>query len=386
MRLILLNYEYPPLGGGAGNATAHIAREMAAQGAHPLVVTSAFGRMPRRERLDGFDLVRIPTLRRREERCTPAEMAVFLASACLALPGLAARHRARAVLAFFGVPCGPAAWVCKALRGLPYAVSLRGGDVPGFQPYDLATMHRLTGPLIRFLWRRAGAVVANSNGLADLARRFEPGLDYPVIPNGADTALFTPRPGRRAPGPLNIGFHGRLVHQKGLDLLLNALAQLPPDTPDWRLHLAGDGPQRPELAALAGHLGLAERVTFHGWTRRPDLARLLADMDLYAFPSRDEGMPNAVLEAMAAGLPVAASRIAGSEELVEHGRTGLLFEPEDAPGLSRALGRLLADADLRRDMGAAGRLRVEERYSWASTARAYLNLMERIAGGQTCAA
>lgn len=372
-RILLVNYEYPPLGGGAGNATANIAREMARQGAQVLVVTSAFRGMPAQEESDGVTIRRIPTVRRNEEKCAAWEMAVFMLSACLHVPLLARSFRPDAVIAFFGIPSGPSAWLIRALRGVPYVVSLRGGDVPGFQPYDLARMHRLTGWLIRFLWQRAGAVVPNSEGLAALARTFEPRLGYPIIPNGADTELFFPRQGERLPGPVRLFFHGRVVYQKGLDTLLAALGQLAPDLP-WELHIAGDGPQRPELEAQAAGLGIADRVIFRGWMRRPELSRVLRDMDLYVFPSRDEGMPNAVLEAMASGLPVVATRIAGSEELVVPEATGLLTAPQSATELAQAISRLVQNKDEREAMGRAGRQRVEREYSWASVAARYLEL------------
>ncbi|MFP5223821.1 MAG: glycosyltransferase family 4 protein [Acidobacteriota bacterium] len=371
--ILLVNYEYPPLGGGAGNATANIAREMTRQGARVLVVTSAFRGMPAYEESNGFAIRRIPTIRRHEEKCAAWEMAVFMLSACLHVPLLARSFSPDAVIAFFGIPSGPSAWLLRALRGVPYVVSLRGGDVPGFQPYDLARMHRLTGGLIRFLWQRAGAVVPNSQGLAALARTFEPKLGYPIIPNGADTDFFSPRTGARVPGPVRLFFHGRVVFQKGLDTLLAALGQLPPDAP-WELHIAGDGPQRPELEAQAARLGIADRVVFRGWMRRPELSRVLREMDLYVFPSRDEGMPNAVLEAMASGLPVVATRIAGSEELVVPEVTGLLAAPESATELARAVSRLVGDARTREAMGRAGRRRVLDEYSWASVAARYLEL------------
>lgn len=374
-RILLINYEYPPLGGGAGNATAHIARHMAEAGAEVLVVTSTFKDLPREESVDGYRLRRIPSLRARAEKSNPLEMAAFMLSACLAAPGLMRRFRPHAAVAFFSVPCGPSALALRLLCGTPYVVSLRGGDVPGFQPYDLATFHKLTGWLIRLVWRRASAVVANSQGLADLARKTAASLDVPVIPNGADTDLFRPRTGPRRQGPVRLGFSGRVVRQKGLDVALRALALLPA-TPAWELHVAGDGPARPELEATARALGLAERIKFLGWKSRTELAEILRDMDAFVFASRDEGMPNAVLEAMASGLPVAATRIAGNEELVLDAVTGFLTPPESPGDLALALGTLIGSENVRQTMGAAARARVEAHYSWRETAKSYLALCQ----------
>ena len=231
-------------------------------------------------------------------------------------------------------------------------------------------------------------MVPNSQGLAALARTFEPGREYPVIPNGADTELFYPGESPRKPGPARLFFHGRVVYQKGLDVLFDALGRLDASL-DWRLHIAGDGPQRPHLEEAARRLGMAPHITFHGWMHRPQLAELMRSMDAYVFCSRDEGMPNAVLEAMASGLPVIATRIAGSEELVREGRTGFLVAPEAALELSQALdGLLRCDPQKRKAMGMAARRGVLEEYAWSAVAGRYLELCRDAVArrSRTCAA
>jgi glycosyltransferase involved in cell wall biosynthesis len=147
---------------------------------------------------------------------------------------------------------------------------------------------------------------------------------------------------------------------------------------EWEWHLAGDGPQLEALKSLAKELGIAERVTFHGWQSREQLIGQYKRSNLFLFPSRHEGMPNAVLEAMASGLPVIASRIAGNEELVLNDKTGLLVETEKVDELRNALHKLLNNASLRQKMGRASRLRVEEHYSWENTAKQYALLLEQV--------
>ncbi len=373
--LLLLNYEYPPIGGGAGNATANMARELAGLGHRVRVVTAAFGGLPRRQVVDGYELVRLPVVRRHADHCSPLEMLTFLVSAGVALPLLQRDFQANACIAFFGIPCGPAAWFLKQLCGVPYIVSLRGGDVPGFLPYNLAGYHKVTGPLIRFLWRGAAHVVANSQGLAALARQSAGQMPIRMIPNGVDTARFTPAEHREHRGPVQLVFVGRVVHQKGLDVLLSALSRLPAEA-DYELTIVGDGPLRDALTKQAASLGVLARLRFAGWAGREEMPDLLRRADLFVFPSRDEGMPNAVLEAMAAGLPVVATRISGNEEVVADGETGLLVPPDDPDALAGALAGFLADAALRRRMGAAGRERVCREYSWRSVAERYAALCE----------
>jgi len=377
MRVLLINYEYPPLGGGAGNATRHLARELAGLGHEPLVLTSAFKRLSRKERVDGVIIHRVPALRRREDRSNPVEMLSFMIGGSLAALRLAWQKRPEAAVAFFGLPGGPIAWGLKRVLGLPYVVSLRGGDVPGFEPEALARYHRLAGGVIRRLWRSADAVVANSHGLAALARKSAPWLSVEVIPNGVDPARFAPRFLPRDWGEPRFGFAGRLVRQKGVDVLLQALARLPRET-NVHLEIVGDGPERPALEAQAEALGLSDRVFFKGWLPSSRMPAFYQRIDLLVLPSREEGMPNVVLEAMAAGLPVMATRVAGTEELVLAGGTGWLTRPGDPDALAVCLAQAAADAGQRERLGRAGRERVEASYTWRHAAEAYAALLERV--------
>lgn len=370
MHILILNSEFPPVGGGAGTASAHIARSMAAMGHRVTVLTTRFADLPRREERDGYAIIRLPAPRRHPHRSSTGEQLAFMLAATLWGLPWTLRLKPNGVLAFFGAPGGVAAWVWSWLRRLPYVVSLRGGDVPGFRPYDFALEHSLLKPLLRRVWRQAAAVVANSQGLRRLAAAFEPGIPIEVIPNGVDTERFAAEP--ESWSPPRLLFVGRIVYQKGLDILLEALART--GSTDWQLSLVGDGPEIELLRDQALRLGVAEQLRYLGWQDRDSLPALYRAHNLFVYPSRHEGMPNAVLEAMASGLPVVATRIAGNEELVLHERTGLLVPPEDPDALAAALGSLFPDSQRRRAMGAAGRKLAVDSYSWERSARGYLDL------------
>lgn len=374
MHILLLNSEYPPIGGGAGNASAHLSQALTTMGARVTIVTAHFGKLPHHETQNGREIYRIPALRRRPDRSGPLEQIAFIVSASFWTLSRVPRLKPDVTLAFFGVPSGAVAWVLKKIYGIPYIVSLRGGDVPGFRPYDFKTYHRLIGPFLRRIWHEAGAVVANSQGLRELALQFEPRIEIPIIPNGVRWQDYATEV--REWSPPRLLSVGRVVYQKGLDLALRALADL--QGLEWEWYIAGDGPYRATLEVLVQEHGLQERVHFLGWLERPALIEWYRRANLFLFPSRHEGMPNAVLEAMAAGLPVIATRIAGSEELVLDGVTGRLVPPEDAAALREALRPLLAQAGLRRQMGNAALERVRTHYSWESSARRYFDLLQQV--------
>lgn len=370
----LVNYEYPPVGGGGGNATQQIGRALAKRGARVVVLTAAQGNLARRENDRGVEVTRIWAARRRQDRCSVFEMLVFLTRVLMVAPGMARQCKADAALIFFGLPTGPIGWWMKKLRGLPYIISLQGGDVPGFLGDELALQHQVSGPIITHIWRAAFAVIANSTGLATLARRHAPDINIDVIPAGADLNAVKPASSPTLEGSLRFLFVGRLVRQKGLDVLFRALATLKDQT-DWTLTIVGEGPLRDELASSASNLGIADQVVFRGWLQREHLPAAYEQADVFVLPSRGEGMSNAMLEAMAAGLPVIGSEVAGLDEVVEDGKTGLLVPPEDVAALAVALRTVVDDRGHAFALGQAARIRVEKHFSWDQAAESYLSLL-----------
>jgi glycosyltransferase involved in cell wall biosynthesis len=165
---------------------------------------------------------------------------------------------------------------------------------------------------------------------------------------------------------------GRLEHQKGFDVLLDALAQVP----TGRLLLVGDGRQRRALEERAHSLGLADRVRLTGWVENP--RTLMAEVDVFALPSRFEGFPLSVVEAMLAGLPVVAADVGSVREAVIHDQTGLLIDPDDADALAAALERLLGDETERRRLGEAARELARTRFVADGMARAYAELYREL--------
>jgi glycosyltransferase involved in cell wall biosynthesis len=186
------------------------------------------------------------------------------------------------------------------------------------------------------------------------------------VPNGVPD-LGEVVPTRAADGRLVVGSLGRLDGQKAYDVLLRAAARLP----DVDVEVVGDGADRDALLALAETLGTADRVRLPGWS---DAARsALARFDVFCLPSRVEGFPLSIVEAMLAGLPVVATRVGGVPEAVADGKTGLLVPAGDVEALTDALSRL-RDPGLRSSLGAAGRARAAADLTSEAMARSYERL------------
>lgn len=223
--------------------------------------------------------------------------------------------------------------------------------------------HPLTRRANAWTWPWQRAVVAVSQEVADsIAAHLGGRVPVQVVKNGIDVARFAPVPEERAAlrerlaipadAPV-VGTVAVFRAQKRLDLWLEAAARLGPAT---RLLLVGDGPLRAEVEARARSLGLTGRVVFAGL--QAEVRPFYGAMDLFMSSSEFEGLPLALLEAMAAGLPVVVTAVGGVPEVVEPGRQGALVPPGDPAALAREAGALLADEALRARLGAAGRERV----------------------------
>ena len=190
------------------------------------------------------------------------------------------------------------------------------------------------------------------------------------VPDEQPTAADRPR------DSLLVGGIGRFERQKGFDVLIRAAAEIG----DASLVLIGDGSEQPALEDLAESIGVADRVVWRGWT---DEARsYLGAFDVFAFPSRFEGFPLALLEALLARSAVVATDVGGVSEIVRDDETGLLVPAEDPKALASAIRRLLADADLRRRLGERGRQLVLERFTADHMARAFERLYAELLAGK----
>jgi glycosyltransferase involved in cell wall biosynthesis len=208
-------------------------------------------------------------------------------------------------------------------------------------------------------FRRSRRIIVNSVRVRDyIVRSYRaPAARIQVVHNGVDTTRFAPGGGERSPSPVVLAA-GRLVAQKNFELLIEAAARIRRELPAVRFLIAGDGPQRGRLVERLQALGLNGAVELLG--ERADMEELLRCADVFWLTSSWEGLPNAVLEAMASGLPVVATDVGGTGELFASGREGFLVRPDSVDDFVYFGAALLRDEPLRRRMGAAARRRAQQ--------------------------
>jgi glycosyltransferase involved in cell wall biosynthesis len=274
-------------------------------------------------------------------------------------------------------PTGYIGALCKKQLAVPLVITSHGGDVR-------ANSVRMQKPGIP---QRSAAALRAANAVISIGpftereyQRLLPGIDNIVtIPNGVELEDY--RVAVERPSGLEASivaadyllFLGRLVKRKGIDVLLNAVAQLPAQQRPMSV-IAGEGDERQSLEGLAARLGIPAHVRFVGPVTGQTKFWLIQNARFVVMPSRDEeSFGLVVLEAYAAGRPLIGSTVSGIRDLVRGGQTGLLVPPDDPPALAGAIRRLMQDSELVRSMGENAK-RVSADYSWEAIARRHIEL------------
>lgn len=318
---------------------------------------------------------------------------------------LTARRVARRLVAELGIdlvhqpiPVSPREPSTLYGLGAPVVIGPMNGNMafpPAFQPRDerlaglLYDLARRTSPLLHHLMpgkrRAAVLLVANERTRRGLPRGGSAEV-LTLVENGVDLDLWrvADRPGH-GDRPARFVFLGRLIALKAVDLLLEALARVAVE-PAPVLEIIGDGPMRQPLEARAAALGLGDRVRFHGWQPQPESARRLREADALVLPSLRECGGAVVLEAMACGLPVVATRWGGPADYLDDS-CGILVPPDSresfVAGLAEAISRLAADPALAARLGRAGRERVERLFDWEAKTDQILEVYRRVLSRRT---
>jgi glycosyltransferase involved in cell wall biosynthesis len=382
LAILLLCYEYPPIGGGGGVGARQYAEAWAAQGHRVTVLTSRAEGLAPRERVRDVDVVRVPAWGKKDRAtATVVSMAAYLATAALYL----LRHRSTlrnvdVVNTHFAIPTGPLGWLAARLLRRPNVLTIIGGDI--YDPTKRSSPHRhLPLRLVNsFLMNSADRVIAISSDTRARAQRH-----YRVRrPIDVVNYAFLPPAGSVSVPPLPSGrYHlisvGRLVSRKGFSYLIRALSLLPADV---HLLLIGDGPLEAELRALAAGLGLADRIMFLGYRNGEEIHAWLTRADCYVLSSLHEGLGIVVQEAMYAALPIVATDEGGQVDLIRPERNGILVKPGSPEQLAAAIGMLYGDRELGRGMGRNNRADIERHFAGPASGRYISAFRELISGGK----
>ncbi|WP_033340480.1 glycosyltransferase family 4 protein [Catenuloplanes japonicus] len=386
-RVLMLSWEYPPVVvGGLGRHVHALSVALAAAGHEVTVVTRHVAGAPLEEYADGVRIVRAPEDPPVFPLATPSLLAWTMAfNHTLTRAALrAAESGEYDVIHAHDWLVTHTAVTLKEHLDIPLVATIHATEAGRHQGWLPEEMNKAIHTVEFWLSQEAVRVIVCSeymrwevNRLLDL-----PAARMDVVPNGVDDTMWRAQPRAIAAarskfagdGPL-IGFAGRLVYEKGVQHLVNAVPKLKHRHPGLKVVIAGDGPYRPELQAEAARLHLDDTVTFAGFMNEKQLPAVLAATDATVIPSLYEPFGMIALEAASAGAPIAVSSTGGLAEIVEPGVTGVTFPHSNPDALADAVDSLLADEVFARRVARQARSMVSERYGWgtiaARTAAAY---------------
>ena len=370
MRILLLSYEFPPIGGGGARVVAGLANELVNLGHSVDLVTMGFRGLPRNEKVDGVNVYRIPCLRLQESICRPPEMVTYLIAALPVLLRLTKRTRYDINHTHFIFPDALLAYMVRKLTGLPYIVTAHGSDVPGYNPNRFIHLHKVLKPIWRLVVESAERIVSPSNSLADLIALQKPSTPVEVIPNGISVYQYDYSKRERN----RILIVSRFFERKGVQYFLKALDGL---SIPFKVDIVGTGPYLPTLKKIANMVKTSAEIEFHGWIdqKKPKLQELFEGASIFVMTSESENFPMVLLEAMTAGLAIITTRSTGCEEVV--GDAALLVAPKDAEAIRAALIKLAGNPDLSDQLGKDAFSRVAQNFDWPVVAEQYVEVYSR---------
>ncbi|MFI7026765.1 glycosyltransferase family 4 protein [Micromonospora sp. NPDC049900] len=379
-RVLILSWEYPPvLVGGLGRHVHALSVALAAAGHQVTVVTRHADGAPLEEHVDGVRVVRAA-----EDPVTFPLATGSLLAWTMAFNHTLTRAALRAadtgdydvVHAHDWLVAHTAITVAEHLD-LPLVTTIHATEAGRHQGWLPEEMNRTIHGVEHWLSNASTRLIACSGYMREqITTLFDvPAGHVDVVPNGVDDRAWRARPRAVATararfagdGPL-LGYAGRLVYEKGVQHLVDAVPELRERHPGLRVLIAGDGPYRGELEDRIGQLGLGRTVRFAGFLDNTQLPAVLGATDATVVPSLYEPFGMVALEAAAAGAPLAVARTGGLAEIVEPGVTGVTFPHSDPSALAGAVGQLLGDEVFARRVARAARTMVGRRYGWATIA------------------
>ncbi|OQB06163.1 MAG: Glycogen synthase [bacterium ADurb.Bin212] len=370
-RILILNYEFPPLGGGGSPVAYEIAKRYVEAGNSVCVVTMGYRGLPRYEKIDGIKIFRVPSIRKRKEICQPWEQLSYIISAKLFLKRHLKDNKYDINHTHFIIPTGIVSLWLKRKYGIKYIITSHGSDVPGHNPQRFVFLHKFTKPILKRICFEAEKIVSPSNYLKEtIINNIDKVIIHKltVIPNGIDPNIYLPVKKEKI-----ILSTGRLINFKGFQYLIKSVS---PKDLRYKLHICGDGPMMSELKEMAKQS--KTKIIFHGWVdnKSREYIQLLGKASIYCLFSSKENASISLLEAMSAGCAVLTSNVAGCLETV--GESGLIVEPKNVEEIRGQINALISDHRLIEKLSREGRKRVLNNYSWEKVVSKYIELLNNI--------
>jgi glycosyltransferase involved in cell wall biosynthesis len=381
MKILMFNNEFPPLGGGTGTVNKELFNRFKHYPDITIdLITSASGNRKQTQNFsDNIRIIELPVGKKNIHHASNVELIRYAVKSSFTAFQLYKKQKYDLALVWTSVPSGLPALLLKLFKRTPYIVRIGGPDIPGFEE-RYAFIYKLISPFIKLIWKRAARIIVKCKSEKEMAEAFYPKISAFPIYNGADTDKYSPLPApTKQHTPLKIICSGRLIKRKGQYTLIKALSDLKKETGRIiNADFVGEGDETNKYKAYAKEKAVLEQISFSGYVPREEMPDKYRQADIFVLPSYNEGMSNALLEAMASGLPVVVTNVGGTEELVDTGN-GYIFEAGNAEELKNILKEISENPERLKTMGENSRKRAKA-FDWEKISLAYLKLFKDLVG------
>jgi len=380
LKILVLNYEYPPLGGGAGNITKNISHNLALNGNNIVVVTSWYNNLLENEKpIPNIEIIRLKSKRKHLYHSNPIEMFSWMKCAIKYLSEYLKSNKFDICLANFSIPGGYVALKLKKKFNLPYCILSHGHDIPWFYKRQMFIYHLFLFVVIKSICKRASLNFVQTEFMKQNIDKFlgeKLSSKNIVIPNGVE--VFENLLSEREKEPFTVIFVGRFVQQKDPFTLLKALKQLKRMDIPFKLLMVGDGPLRNKMEKYVEKNGLFT-TTFTGWIPQEQVKSIYKKSHTIITPSRAEGMSITNIEALAAGVFLIATPVSGNKEMLACCNNGVLIENGNYNEIANQLQKFYFEQFLSKNFKAQDAAKqFTKQYSWKKISELYQNELEKV--------
>ncbi|MCF6366607.1 MAG: glycosyltransferase family 4 protein [Bacteroidales bacterium] len=376
MKILMFNNEFPPLGGGTGTVNLELFNIFRnTPDLHIDLISSSGNKNKELQQFsENIRIFKLPVKKKEIHHASNFELIRYALKASFAGFKLHKKEKYDLVFVWTTVPAGLPAFFLKIFKKIPFIVRVGGPDIPGFEE-RYSFIYKIISPFIKSVWRKSEIIIAKCKTEKDMIKAINPKLKIKIIYNGVDTEKFIPAE-KQPTDTLRIICPARLIKRKGQYTLIEAISNLKKEGIKIKVELIGEGDEKEAYIKFAKEKGVSDQIVFSGYIPRKNMPNKYQNANVFVLPSYNEGMSNALLEAMACGLPVVVTNVGGTKELVDESN-GFIFNPGDVIALTKILKQLSGNIKQIDKLGQNSRLKAEQ-FNWENIANKYPELFKTI--------
>lgn len=374
MKILLVNYEYKPQGGGAGLGTYNMAKAFQQMGHEVSLLVGWDYKFGQPEILNDIETHIIRMKKKNIHQSTALGLLKFVIEGLFKINQITRNKQFDIIQFYFSVPTGILKYGLH--KKVPYVVSLRGMDIPGLHNDKYNMLSILTQRINYEVVKSAAAVTSLSIAAGKYFEEFAPDIKLDIIPNAVEYEMYQIKDSYSVQISKFVAV-SRLTEVKKLDLMIKAFAKIHEKYPSVILDIYGEGREKDNLKKLIDTCHAGNYIRLKGYASREKLVCVLPEYDVFSLMSVGDSFGIAFIEAMSAGLPVICAKAGGPEEIVIDGETGILAIPDSLDDTVRVIKYCIENPNIMENMGRKARKRVEEYYSISGVAKQHIALYER---------